>query len=645
MRMARVRAGLMALAAALALGVAVPVAAEAPATVLPANPPTCTAKTLGVSRASNPGLAADCDTLLAIQSTLRVSGWINYDTPLWWDHSHPLNWSARAPLKHWRAVTLGGTPQRVIGLDFSDTRESVKVFDARTWRWAPGQPFTREWTLRGVIPTQLGNLTALETLDLGDNKLTGAVPAGLGNLTALTSLDLSDNSLTGAVPTELGSLTALTSLDLSDNSLSGNLPEALDAITALTWVRVAGNAFTRCAPYGLWAAASHDLATLGLPNCRPTVSYGAPQTTGVVDAQGEYAFFTDAGSAITTYEGLRKDVARLTIHEQDAAGTSWAWFYDDVEAGDAFEWRKANDCWVRYVVDEVLADPSATLKSLSVEWMTYAYTGCTGAVSLTGSRTLSWTPSWVRAEDVTAPVRHGHLFVLYPHDWSGEIGEFSWSPPPLTITPTPDPGIRTQDITAARRLPLWRDPVLPEGFVFVEAHSNTWESPSTGYCAEYVAERTITGIYVANIVRFCAFQGLRSSVRHQPIRTSTPTIPEIREMRIIDGHAAWMRYIPDLASIAVELIDESTGTYYRLKSSGGPSGIGLSGDVDGTIAALRSLYQAGISAPNTGTGILQVSPVDYNLIIFSGIQNDGHYNSDWNTISGGSKLVRSGRDR
>ena len=633
--MKRVRVRVVALAAlvvALALGATAQTTATTatPATVLPANPPTCTAKTLGVSRASNPGLAADCDTLLAIQSALRVSGWINYDTPLWWDHSHPLNWSARCPLKHWRVVTLGGTPQRVIGLDFSDTRESVKVFNARTRQWAEVQPYTREWTLRGVIPTQLGNLTALEVLDLGgseltgavptqlgaltkltrldlgDNKLTGVIPTQLGALTALTSLDLSDNALTGAVPTELGSLTALTSLDLSDNSLSGNLPEALDALTALTWVRVAGNAFTRCAPHGLWAAASHDLATLGLPNCRPTVSYGAPQTTGVVDAQGEYAFFTDAGSAITTYEGLRKDVARLTIHEQDASGTSWAWFYDDVEAGDAFEWRKANDCWVRYVVDEVLADPSATLKSLSVEWMTYAYTGCTGAVSLTGSRTLSWTPSWVRAEDVTAPVRHGHLFVLYPHDWSGEIGEFSWSPPPLTITPTPDPGIRTQDITAARRLPLWRDPVLPEGFVFVEAHSNTWESPSTGYCAEYIAERTITGIYVANIVRFCAFQGLRSSVRHQPIRTSTQTIPEIREMRIIDGHAAWMRYIPDLASIAIELIDESTGTYYRLESSGGPSGIGLSGDVDGTIAALRSLYQAGISAPNTGTGILQI---------------------------------------
>ncbi len=263
-----------------------------PATVLPANPPTCTAKALGVSRASNPGLAADCDTLLAIQSTLRVSGWINYDTPSWWDHSHPLNWFARSPLKHWRTVTLGGTPQRVIGLDFSDTRESVKVFNARTRRWEASQPFTREWTLRGVVPTQLGNLTALEVLDLGgseltgavptqlgaltkltrldlgDNKLTGVIPTQLEALTALTSLDLSDNKLTGAVPTQLGALTALTRLDLGDNKLTGAIPTQLGRLTALTSLALSvGNAFTGCIPGPLWMAATRDLVDLELKTC------------------------------------------------------------------------------------------------------------------------------------------------------------------------------------------------------------------------------------------------------------------------------------------------------------------------------------------------------------------------------------------
>ena len=603
MRRARVRAGLMALAAALALGVAVPVAAEAPATVLPANPPTCTAKTLGVSRASNPALAADCDTLLAIQSTLRVSGWINYDTPLWWDHSHPLNWSARSPLKHWRTVTLGGTPQRVIGLDFSDTRESVKVFNARTRRWEASQPYTREWTLRGVVPTQLGNLTALETLDLGgseltgvvptqlgaltkltrldlgDNKLTGAIPTQLETLTALTSLDLSDNALTGAVPAGLGGLTALTSLDLSDNSLSGNLPEALDALTALTWVRVAGNAFTRCAPHGLWAAASHDLATLGLPNCRPTVSYGAPQTTGVVDAQGEYAFFTATGTAITTYEGLRKDVARLTIHEQDASGKSWAWFYDDVEAGDAFEWRKANDCWVRYAVDEVLADPSATLKSLSVEWMTYAFTGCSGAVPASATGSMNWgaLPD-LGGTSLAVPVVHGP-WQLVPDGWTGATAASEYREPPAYSSLE---GIALADIAVARQLPFWRDPDLPAGWTFVQAYSGGVAYPTYGYCALYASDRGFFGVEI------CGYYVTREKGAG---KASWSNGLGAYETRWIAGRPATIDYAPNrlLGSIVMKVYDASTGSAYSI--TGYDRSLRDGNNLDAIAAIARSLFE------------------------------------------------------
>ncbi len=261
--------------------------ATTPATALLANPPTCTARTLGVSRASNPGLAVDCDTLLAIMSTLRVSGWIDYDTPSWWDHSSPLNWSAGSTLGYWHAVTLGGTPQRVTGLDFSDTRESTKVYSARQRRFLDAEHYTRQWTLRGVIPTQLGNLTALTTLDLGGSELTGGIPTQLGALTKLMQLDLSDNTLTGAIPTQLGSLTALMALDLSDNLLSGGLPTWTASLTRLTaldvrnnslggnlpaglrelpptlaTLRLAGNSFTGCIDERLRLAETNDLATL-----------------------------------------------------------------------------------------------------------------------------------------------------------------------------------------------------------------------------------------------------------------------------------------------------------------------------------------------------------------------------------------------
>ena len=59
------------------------------------------------------------------------------------------------------------------------------------------------------------------TLDLNENNLAGSIPPGLGNLTALERLDLGDGTgypdrmrLSGPIPPELGNLAALTLLDL-----------------------------------------------------------------------------------------------------------------------------------------------------------------------------------------------------------------------------------------------------------------------------------------------------------------------------------------------------------------------------------------------------------------------------------------------
>ena len=87
--------------------------------------------------------------------------------------------------------------------------------------------------LSGTIPTQLGNLTSLKSLNLGENQLSGSIPSELGNLTNLGSLSLDDNQLSGAIPPELGNLTKLTWLNLSNNQLTGALPQALTKITGL----------------------------------------------------------------------------------------------------------------------------------------------------------------------------------------------------------------------------------------------------------------------------------------------------------------------------------------------------------------------------------------------------------------------------
>jgi len=42
--------------------------------------------------------------------------------------------------------------------------------------------------LSGEIPPEIGELTALETLNLSENKLTGSIPSELGNLKKITGI-------------------------------------------------------------------------------------------------------------------------------------------------------------------------------------------------------------------------------------------------------------------------------------------------------------------------------------------------------------------------------------------------------------------------------------------------------------------------
>ena len=98
--------------------------------------------------------------------------------------------------------------------------------------------------LTGEIPPELGNLTNLTFLYLGDNGLTGEIPPELGNLTNLTSLSLGDNGLTGEIPPELGNLINLTSLRLGDNGLTGEIPPELGNLINLTSLRLGDNGLT-----------------------------------------------------------------------------------------------------------------------------------------------------------------------------------------------------------------------------------------------------------------------------------------------------------------------------------------------------------------------------------------------------------------
>ncbi|RZB61480.1 receptor-like protein EIX2 [Glycine soja] len=95
----------------------------------------------------------------------------------------------------------------------------------------------------GIIPSDIGKLTHLLSLDLGKNLyLYGQIPYQLGNLTHLQYLDLSDNDLDGELPYQLGNLSQLRYLDLAGgNSFSGALPIQIGNLCLLHTLGLGGN--------------------------------------------------------------------------------------------------------------------------------------------------------------------------------------------------------------------------------------------------------------------------------------------------------------------------------------------------------------------------------------------------------------------
>ena len=104
--------------------------------------------------------------------------------------------------------------------------------------------------LQGILPSELGKLTALKQFELPNNGLHGTIPAELEHLRSLRQLHLQNNQLDGGVPEELGYLTALEQLWLFGNSLSGPIPSALGSLVNMIGLLLSDNEFTGTIPTG-----------------------------------------------------------------------------------------------------------------------------------------------------------------------------------------------------------------------------------------------------------------------------------------------------------------------------------------------------------------------------------------------------------
>ncbi|CAL9023442.1 unnamed protein product [Prunus brigantina] len=173
-------------------------------------------------------------------------------------------------LCNWTAIVCDHSSKQVSQIDLSNfnisatlTRFNFTPFLNLTQFNLNGNNFT------GPIPSAIGKLSKLTTLDLGDNSF-HEIPVEIGKLTELKYLSFYGNSLSGTIPYQLSNLQkvqflilgrnnffletpvwyqfsgmpSLTYLDLSGNHLYSEFPEFISECRNLTFLDLGNNFFS-----------------------------------------------------------------------------------------------------------------------------------------------------------------------------------------------------------------------------------------------------------------------------------------------------------------------------------------------------------------------------------------------------------------
>ena len=100
----------------------------------------------------------------------------------------------------------------------------------------------------GTIPTQISQLSALESLLISENFFTGTLPSELAQLD-LKFLQAQDNHFNGTVPIEIFGVEELQVLHLGQNMFSGELHPDLGNLINLVDLRLEKNQFQGDLPF------------------------------------------------------------------------------------------------------------------------------------------------------------------------------------------------------------------------------------------------------------------------------------------------------------------------------------------------------------------------------------------------------------
>ena len=130
------------------------------------------------------------------------------------------NWNTSTPVCNWTGVACDVHSHRVTVLNISSLN------------------------LTGTIPSQLGNLSSLQSLNLSCNRLSGSIPSAIFTIYTLKYVSFRENQLSGAFPSFIFNKSSLQHLDFSRNTLSGEIPANIcSSLPFLDYLSLSGNMF------------------------------------------------------------------------------------------------------------------------------------------------------------------------------------------------------------------------------------------------------------------------------------------------------------------------------------------------------------------------------------------------------------------
>lgn len=169
----------------------------------------------------------ECEAIVALYDSLGGTGWVNV-TPVWGADNSPCGWGG---------IDCDGGQINQIELRTTNNLVGVLPVELGNLTAMTLLRLQNAPDMVGTIPPELGNCTSLTNLLL-NGSLAGSIPSELGNLTSMVNLWLNGNDLTGGIPPELGNLTNTRALVINSNPYGGTIPPELGNLTLLTDFRI-----------------------------------------------------------------------------------------------------------------------------------------------------------------------------------------------------------------------------------------------------------------------------------------------------------------------------------------------------------------------------------------------------------------------